>query len=224
MRIALLANSQGTDLGVRPGSEYPQLVKRALEPEHAVEVRAVSGATVRDFNRVLPEVLARGAALVVLQVGIVECSRRILSTREKAVLARIPGSRRLTRALHDHRQVVVRARHRLGIDTRLFSAGEFAREAEAFARTAAAAGARPIFVEIPAFGPDHERRWFPLSGEDAGRFNAAIAAHETIPLLSPADAAADVWQPGTVHLTEHGHELAARALVEQLRALLPVAA
>jgi len=212
IRVYLLANSQGTGAGLESGRAYPFIARDALVPRYDVHVLAVSGWSIREFNHNRENVTELRPDLTVLQVGIVECSRRILSGREKRILAAVPGGRRLTKALHDRRRQVIRARNRLGLNTRLFSVEEFEREVSGFVTAVETSGSRVLVLETPTFGPAYERRWFPLINEDIGLFNRVLRQFGAVQLL-PADADLEaVWVPGTVHLNKRGHELAAERL------------
>lgn len=214
MRVFILANSQGTAAGVELAKTYPMLVRDELAPEHEVHVLAFSGWSIADFNRHLDNVVGLEPGLVVVQVGIVECSRRILSTREKHVLSFVPGSRHLTRFLHDRRRRVVLARHRLGLDTRLFTPAQFEAELKALVKRVNAAGADVLLLEIPPFGTAYERRHFPLINEDIELFNQVIRGFDSVDLLKSDDPLEDLWVEGTVHLNAEGHRLFAARLRE----------
>ncbi|HVN59806.1 MAG TPA: SGNH/GDSL hydrolase family protein [Gaiellaceae bacterium] len=225
MRIVIVANSQGTPAGgVSVGSSYPELVQRGLAAEHAVAIYAESGWSIRDFNAHVDEILALQPDLVVLQVGVVECSRRILSTREKRLLQRIRGSTRLTLWLHDRRKGVILWRSRLRIDTRLFGVGEFDREIARFVSRLRQGGVRCLLLETPQFGLAYEREHFPLLNEDIELFNRVLRRHGAVPILRPGDDIESIWIAGTVHLTERGHALVAERLVERLQQSAVVAA
>jgi lysophospholipase L1-like esterase len=210
----LATNSQGTALGVAAGASYPELVRDALAPQHDVSIAAESGWSIRDFNAAVDRLLTPVPDLVVVQIGIVECSRRILSTFEKRVLARVPRSAKLTKFLHNRRQAVVLLRNRLHLDTRLFGLREFNDEVAQFAAGIAAAGVDLMILEIPRFGDDYERRYFPLINEDIELFNAVLRRHGAVPFVTPDDSGDEIWQAGTVHFSRRGHELAAARLAD----------
>lgn len=221
MRIVLAANSQGTEMGVAPGENYPERVRRLLAGTHEVELVLESGWTIREFNAHVDRLLASSPDVVVLQAGIVECARRILSEREKRMLARVPGSSRLTKLLHDHRPAVIRLRQRLRLDTRVCGVEEFERELAGLRDALAAGGAALLPLEIPQFAPEYAARHFPLVNEDIDLFNSVLRRFGAVEWLRPEDDLAAAWQPGTVHLTPEGHRRAAARLVAALGA--PVA-
>jgi hypothetical protein len=218
VRIAIVANSQGTALGVERGLHYPALLRDALEGDYEVDLFVVSGFTIRDFNDHIGSVVDARPDLVVVQVGIVEAAKRILSTREKTVLrvfGRLGG--KLTKFLHDRRSSVIRARHRLRLDTRLLSPREFDEELERYVAALRNGGADVLLLEIPAFGAEHERRYYPLISEDIDAFNAVLRRHGAVPMLPPESDVDAIWQPGTVHFTADGHRIAADHLATLLR-------
>lgn len=219
MRIFLLGNSQSTPAGIEPEQALSTQLRDALVPEHEFHLLAVSGWSIIDFAAHLHNVTLVRPDVVVLQVGIVECSRRILSEREKRLIARIPRSRVITKWLHDRRQRVIRARHRLGIDTRLFTVAEFERSVADVVEELEAGGARVIVLEVPPFGAAYEEQWFPLINEDAELFNSVLRQHGSVPLLTHRDPLDDLYQSGTVHFTPAGHRLAAARILAALEPL-----
>jgi len=216
VRIAVVANSQGTATGVQPEEAYPERLRALLAPEHEVIPYAVSGWAIRDFNEHVAEVLALKPDLVVLQVGIVECSRRILSAREKRVLGRIRGSARLTKWLHGRRQTVIVWRSRLRIDTRLYAVPEFAEEVARLLLALRAGAVDVLVLETPQFGSGYERLHFPLINEDIELFNRVLRRHGSVAMLAPGDDAETIWQTGTVHFDTEGHRLVAERLAARL--------
>jgi GDSL-like Lipase/Acylhydrolase family len=220
MRIFLLGNSQATALGVPRDRSYPALLRRKVLPQHEWHVMAMNGWSVRDFDFHLDNVLVVEPDVVVLQIGIVEASRRILSEREKRLLYRFPGTRRLTKFLHDHRKRVVLLRNRFGLDTRLYTPDEFDRRVGVLVERIVSSGAKPVIVETPRFGLAYEAEHFPLINDDVEVFNSVLRRHEAVPFFDLADDLDAIWQAGTVHFNQSGHELAARRIGERVAAVL----
>jgi lysophospholipase L1-like esterase len=218
LKIALLANSQGTTKGALQVLPYPEVLRDALAPAHDVVVRAESGWTIRDFNRHLDEVLAVEPDLVVLQVGIVECSRRILSATEKRIIRRLPRRHAVTKFLHDRRPDVIRWRARLRIDTRLYSVREFSSEIDEFLARCRAAGTAALLLEIPSFGAAFEQKHFPLINDDIAVFNEPLRRNGAVAIFEPGDPIETIWQEGTVHFTAAGHELVAERIAARIEA------
>jgi hypothetical protein len=220
VKVVVATNSQGTSAGAETG--YPFLVADGLAARHDVRVLAMTGFTIRDFNTHVENVVAIEPDLVVLQVGIVECARRILSVREKELIRLLPASRRLTKALHDRRQRVIRARERIGRTTRLYSVDEFRAELRRFRERVVASGADVVLLEIPRFSERYAALHFPFVNEDIDLFNGALRAEGAVPLLDGEAVDDALWQPGTVHLTQAGHRVAAERLmvrIEERRAV-----
>ena len=219
MRIVIVANSQGTAAGsgagwLEEGEEYPELIRRTVCSDHEVVSFARSGWSIRDFLAHAEEITDLRPDLVVVQIGIVECTQRILSEREKAFFYRLRGGRQVTRWLHDRRNAVIAWRRRLGITTRLVPIGEFAAALDTLAARLTKDGARLLFVEIPRFGTAYERAHFPGINRDIAQYNAVIRAHRSIEALRADDDLDEIWQPGTVHLTREGHCLFATRMIE----------
>jgi lysophospholipase L1-like esterase len=216
MRVVLLANSQATAAGVAAGEHYPALLRDRLVPPHELHLLAMTGWSIREANLHFPTVRDVRPDLVLLQLGVVDAVRRILSSAEKRTLAALgPVGNRITGALHRRRPAVIRLRHRLGIDTRLVPPAEFERELDRLLESVRASGAEPVLFEIPPFGVEHERAYFPLVGDDVATYNAILRSRGAVPLLPPEADPDAIWQPGTVHFTARGHELVA-ARVAQL--------
>ena len=218
MRIAIVSNSQGTAAGVERGSHYPALVRDALDTEHEVHFFVTSGWTIGDFNVHIGSLLDARPDLVVVQLGVVEAAKRILSAREKRLLRILgPPSLKLTKYLHDRRQAVIRLRNRLRIDTRLYSPDEFERQLEAFLTTVRASGADVILLEIPPFDSRYEELHYPLISDDIAAVNDVLRGYGAVPLLPPGTDTFRIWQPGTVHFTPEGHRIAAEQVVSFIR-------
>lgn len=221
MRILLLANSQALGVGdVQESEAYPALLQAELSADHEFQSWAVSGWSVRDFTNELEQIVALEPDIVIVQLGIVECSRRILSQLEKRILARVPGSRRFTAFLHRHRQRVIRLRNRLRMDTRFFTPAEFELEMRRLVERLDACGAEVILVETPSFGPSYEHLHFPLINEDIELFNRVLRGFGSVSLQEPGDDNETIWIEGTVHLNPRGHRLVASRLLAKLRSRL----
>lgn len=177
-----------------------------------MHVLAVSGWSIREFNFHRENITELEPDLVVVQVGIVECSRRILSARAKRTWAAVPGGGVATKFIHDRRRQVIRLRNRLRMDTRLFTTDEFRRELAIFVAAVTGTGGRLLVLEIPSFGRQYEALNFPLINEDIALFNSVLREFGAVPML-PRDADLEsVWVSPTVHLTQDGHRLAAAHL------------
>jgi hypothetical protein len=211
VRILVVANSQGTDAGLQPGRSYPRLLAAAVAPRHEVVDWSRSGWDVERFVEELPVLRAEDADVVVVQVGIVECVQRILSTGEKRFFRVVPLGDRFTKLLHDRRPAVVRLRRRLGIPARLYSTERFAAAVAALERGLAEAGTRVVLLEIPRLPDAHAARWFPFANDDIERFNAVLRSLGAVPFVDAAHDAS-LWQPATVHLSDAGHAAAAARL------------
>jgi hypothetical protein len=120
IRVLIASNSQGTGAGVPMGSNYPAIVRDALGDACDVHWLLMSGWTLRDLDTHLDEnVIAIEPRIVIIQFGIVECTRRILSETEKRIVSRLPFGRKVTRAMHASRARVLMARRRLRVETRV---------------------------------------------------------------------------------------------------------
>ena len=223
VRIVLLANSQGTAAGsgagwLVEGEEYPELVRANLADEHEVIPFSRSGWSIDDFARRIDDIIACSPDLVIAQIGIVECTRRILSEREKAFFYRLRGGRRVTKWLHDRRNPVVTWRARAGLTTRVVPLPRFESQLRTFSLLVQNAGSKVLFVEIPPFGSAYEHTYLRFINTDVELYNRALRAHPSVALLGAADDLDGIWQPGTVHFQRHGHRLFADRLTDAIRA------
>jgi hypothetical protein len=218
VRVAIVSNSQGTAAGVAHGRHYPALVRDALAGEHELHFLVVSGWSIGDFNLHIDTLVDARPDLVVVQIGIVEAARRILSTAEKRVLRKLGrAGQKLTKLLHDRRQSVIRTRRRLRIDARMYTPERFDRELGAFLATLRNAGADVLLFEIPPFSSEYERLWYPHISDDLATFNDVLRRHGAVPLLPPDADTFAIWQPGTVHFTPEGHRLVADRVTSLVR-------
>jgi hypothetical protein len=214
VRVVLATNSQGTEAGV--DVSYPFLVAKRLRPRDDVHVLAMTGFTVRDFNLHAENITGIRPDLVALQVGIVECARRILSVREKDFLRALPGGRRITKALHERRRRVIQLRERLGRTTRLFSPEEFREEVRTFRDKVTTSGAQLLLLEIPRFSDSYADEHFPFVNVDIELFNRVLRDEGAVPFLEEATDNDAIWQTGTVHLNQLGHQVAADELLSAI--------
>lgn len=214
-KVSIVSNSQGTSRGVKLGESYPA-VFAARSPELNVQFLAMSGWTIRNLREHLENVLLFGPRIAALQFGIVECTRRILSEREKALLGLVPGGRRITYALHYRRAAVVRARRRLHLDAQVLSPEEFREDLQAVLSTLASGDIEPLLLEIPPLPARHEEHRLPFVNEDIATYNDVLREFGSEPLLTEHDIVGPIWQEGTVHLNAEGHRIAADRLAQLL--------
>ena len=220
MRISLLCNSQGTAAnGVPLNAHYPFLLRKLLMDEHEIHGMLMSGWSIVDFNDRLDSVFFAEPELVILQVGIVECSPRILSRREKAVIGALPYHMTLTGWLHRRRNRVIEVRRRLGITTRLVEPDEFERLLSDFLTKMDSHGIRLLVAEIPRFPTEHEERHFPSGNNHIDEYNEIIRTFDSLSMLDEDTNSPELWIPGTVHFTRKGHEATASTLAQAIRAI-----
>lgn len=216
--IVLLSNSQGTSVGVQPDEAYPSLLGRILEPHADLHRLLVSGWTIREFITALEDnVLALRPDLVVLQLGIVECAQRILSSREKAIFRALPFGRRVTQLLHYHRAAVLRLRKQLGIAVRAMPPDEFRDAIAQASRMMAERDIHCLFVAIPTFSDAGAGLRHPLINEDIDEYNAILRDFRAITMDQEQLPYEDVFQAGSVHFNVTGHHRVATMLAEAIR-------
>lgn len=217
MRFALIANSQATAIGVAYEESYPCLLKSRLEAKgHDLVAFAMSGWSVREFNANLESVLLVRPSVVIIQLGIIECARRVLSNEEKAVLRHIPFSRHLTKFLHDRRKSVIVWRNRLGINARFMGVRVFEREFERLCSTIAGRDIFSLVVEVPYFSSAYEKEYYPFLNEDNEMFNRVMRKRKAVQIIPSQGTPEGIWQPGTVHFNRAGHCLFAEGLFGEI--------
>lgn len=213
-RVSIVTNSQGTRTGVSLGESYPALARRELTAlGFDVQLLVMSGWSIVDVNAQLENVLLFEPDLVLVQIGIVECTRRILSRREKNLLSVVPGGWRVTRWLHDRRAPVVRVRRRLGIDAREVKLPLFEAEVERLVAAIGETGAELVLLEIPSLPAGHDADYLPHGNEDIEAYNRVLRKHRAQELLRRSDPLDELFQEQSVHLSPAGHLLAAERLV-----------
>jgi lysophospholipase L1-like esterase len=223
MLVQIITNSQGSSVGVAPGENYPALAGTYLGPQYDVRPLVVSGWTLADIvNNLDDNVVFLKPDLVVFQIGIVEAAQRILSNREKNLLALLPFGRHITAAMHRHRASVLGWRKRLGIGTRVVEPKEFERLLDGLAAKLRSNGIRFVFVPVPLFPDEGRSLSHPLINEDVSLYNGMLARFECLAI--GADVHDRYFQSGTVHLSVEGHNWVARSLADELRRIGPLAA
>lgn len=216
MRVLLISNSQDSGVGVAPGESYPEVVQKRLAARVDFVPMVESGWTILDFLAHVDRVIEAEPDVVYCQLGIVECACRILSAREKDALAKIRGASRLTKLLHDHRRAVIIWRRRLGIVTRVMSPAEYRACALELKSRLEEVGIAVVFVDIPRFTQLYESTHFPFVNADIELFNSVTHELESVSLIEEEDEADELWQSGTVHFSQSGHELAGRRLADRV--------
>jgi hypothetical protein len=218
-RVSLIANSQGTSRGIAYGESYPALFMAAV-PDLTVQILAMSAWSFQDVVVHFENVLLFRPRIAIVQLGIIECTRRILSEREKAFFLLLPGGRRATFALHHRRMQVIRLRRRLHIDTRVSTPVDFRSHVGRVLDKFSKGDIEPMLLEIPPFSPAYEERYYPFINEDVELFNEVLREFGAVPFLDDRDVAGPIYQEGTVHFNVEGHRLVADRLVDLIRGRL----
>ena len=212
-KIYLLANSQGTSLGVKRVQIYPFLLQRML-PEYEFHFLIVTGWSVQEIHQNLENVFLVQPDLVIFQIGIIECARRILSDKAKTLFYALPLGRSITKVIHDHRGFAIRLRNRLNLNYRKVGPRAFELALQAICAELNEKGIRYVFLETPFFSDLYESKFFPLINEDIRIYNNVMKPYYSTPILTESDDS--IWQTGTVHFNEKGH----RIVAEQIKRLI----
>ena len=215
-RVVLIANSQGTSAGVHWKDTYPTVLTGLLGSDIELHRLILSGWTIRDFIGVIEDnIIGLRPDLVVIQIGIVECARRILSNKQKALFQIVPFGRKITKYLHNHRASILKIRNWLGINVRLIDALEFeiliARTVKIFEEY----HVPYIFVPIPYMIDNGLSLKHPMINQDIKEYNAILYKFFTAPMnydhIHPHNV---IFQTESVHFTVDGHKIFAGYLAE----------
>ena len=210
-KIFVIANSQGTTSGVTEGESYPYLLQRIL-PDYHYHFFILSGGSIREFETHIGNILLVNPDLVIFQIGIMECARRILSETEKKVLKKLPLGWMITKKLHDHRKWTIQWRNRFNINSRKMTPGVFRDGIRSLSEKLNRYHIQYLFLEIPYFSPQYEREYYPLINEDIHVYNQIIGEFNSAPIVYPEDDLYSIWQQGTVHFNKAGHQLVAERI------------
>ena len=124
--VLIITNSQGTNSGLIEARAYPEILAKKLSGTVGIFTNAVSDFMISDFEKLLEKkVLKQNPGLVIFQIGIVECTTRILSKKEKEILYAISLGRHLSRMLFTLRSFVLRFRRTINRETRVLSEDDF---------------------------------------------------------------------------------------------------
>jgi lysophospholipase L1-like esterase len=215
MRIALISNLQGTSAGVEPLENYPVVLRSILDRKHELLAFCLSDWSILDFNNHIDLILDTEPELVIAQIGIIECARRILSNRAKTFYRWLPGGRHVTKFLHKHRQAIIRFRTRLGMNAYRISTEEFRKGLESFCNALQKRRKTKIlFFKIPRFAKDYEKVHYPYLNEDIDKYNSILREYGAVSIFEEDDDLLSIWQPGTVHFNAEGHERVAERIDE----------
>ena len=222
-RVVLLANSQGTSAGINWKDAYPAVLAELLKYDIELHRLLMSGWTIRDFLDVIEDnVIGLRPDLVVIQIGIVECARRILTERHKALFRLIPFGYKVTKYLHYHRAVVLKIRNWLGINTRLIDPLEFEILISRTVKLLEENCVPYIFVPIPFITDNGLNLKHPMINKDIKEYNKILHNYVSIPidteLMQPHTT---MFQNESVHFTVDGHKFfasfLAKAIVSKLK-------
>lgn len=218
-RIVLVTNSQGSSLGVPMGSNYPSVLQELLGPDFDLHWLLISGWTVRELiTNLADNVLVWKPDLLVVHLGMVECSQRILSVREKNFMSLLPFGRSITAFLHRRRRQVLRCRHRLGISTRVVPPGEFAAAIREIEARAAEHGIRTLFLPTFKFADAGASLDHPFVNEDIEQYNRMLPGYGEVPAdILNQYGLSTIYQSQNVHFNENGHRVVAEILAAALR-------
>jgi len=213
-KIFLASNSQGTSAGISLQQSYPSLLQNLLGPDFELHRMLISGWTLRDFvDNLSDNVVSVAPDLVVMNFGIIEGARRILSNWEKRFLSLIPGGSRVTGALHRNREKVLRVRQFVGLEARQVSLSAYSASIQDAAKIMDRNDIKFIFLKTPLFPDQGKAIGNPYINKDIELFNSALDEYPSIRFESfPGGWTMDDYQPGTVHFSVAGHRKVAEYL------------
>lgn len=218
MKIFLISNSQGTSDGVLLEQGYNYLAIEALKQEgHEVHIMVMSGWGVQDFYIHIENILLCKPDLLIAQLGIIECTQRILSNKAKQIFRCLPFGKIMTKQLHNRRQQVVRLRNRWGLITRKRTPDEFRQDMLSFTTRLKELQIRHVFVEIPHFSSSYADQYFPFINQDIAIYNQILREFGSVSLFDDKDNLDDIWQKGTVHFNILGHCMMASKLIKLIK-------
>jgi lysophospholipase L1-like esterase len=210
----LISNSQGSPVGIHYNQSYPFLLQ-GMMPDTVFHYWIMSGGNVRDLNNQIENLLIVRPDLVVLQIGIVECTQRILSSKEKEIFSVLPFGRFITRKLHENRSRVIKIRKTLHCASRQTSPQKFKQEIQTLAQRLQAENIHSVFLEIPRLYPEFGVQHFPYINDDIDLYNNILRDFGAVPFFLESENYSSFWQPNSVHFTAKGHQQIAENL-EQL--------
>jgi len=214
----LITNSQGTSAGVGYNENYPSLLREKLNKNnYELHMLLMSGWSIKNFNVHIDNIISVRPDIVVVQIGIIECAKRILSDNEKRIIKYILLFHSfITNFLHKYRKKVILLRNKLKLNVRKMNLNDFTIELENFYNALQEYNIKLVMVKIPYFDKKYEKDHYPLINEDIEIYNAVIDNYPNFDLIKKNNKFYDIWQSGTVHFTKNGHRLFAKKLYEQL--------
>lgn len=223
MRIVIVTNSQGSSAGLPPGLNYPALLRELLGPRFELTAIVISGWTIADIiTNLADNVIVIKPDLVIFHVGIVEAAQRILSDREKTVIALLPFGRRITALLHRRRASVLTWRRRLGLISRVVPPQIFEQLLERLASILKSHGISSLFIRMPLFPDGGKSLDHPYVNEDISLYNQMLTRFESYQPEEPVHHS--YFQVGTVHFSAEGHRWFAKCLSGEIRRRTAMAA
>jgi lysophospholipase L1-like esterase len=237
MKVVILADSlalprQEGEGNIPFEATYPYLLDESLRERLARRAPLIieRGMRSRTIERVLDEwfemVSLRGAEVVVVHVGIVDCAPRIFMPRERAFIERLRPARlriRFLNFVHRHRRRIVQTRGRVYVPVRKFKAG-----VEEVVRRAREARVRSlVFINIIEPPPLMEERspGFRRNVEDYNRILRAQAAEQGVHLIDldnliRARGGPEELTVDGIHINHAGHKMLAQELERHILSLL----
>ncbi|HEV7860371.1 MAG TPA: SGNH/GDSL hydrolase family protein [Pyrinomonadaceae bacterium] len=237
MKVVILADSlalprQAGEGNIPFEATYPYLLDESLRGKlaHRAPLIIERGMRSRTIERVLDEwfemVQLRGAEVVVVHIGIVDCAPRVLMPRERAFVERLRPARLRVRFLdfiHRHRRRIVQTRGRVYVPVLKFKAG-----VEEVVRRAREARVRSlVFINIIEPPPEMEERspGFRRNVEDYNRILRAQAAEQGVHLIDLDNLIREHGGPEEltvdgIHINHTGHKMLAQELERHILGLL----
>jgi lysophospholipase L1-like esterase len=237
MKVVILADSlalprQAGEGDIPYEATYPYLLDQSLRRQSNQRAPWIieRGMRSRTIESVLDEwfemVELRGAEVVVVHVGIVDCAPRVFMPRERAFVERLRPARVRVRFLdfvHRHRRRIIQMRGRVYVP-----AWKFKARVEEVVRRARASGVRSlVFINIiePPSQMEERSPGFRRNVEDYNRILQAQADGQGVHLIDLDRLIREGGGPEEltvdgIHVNRTGHRMLAQELERHLLSLL----
>lgn len=208
-KLFIISNSQGTDLGVQKGDNYPILVQKYFRDNFETGLLLRSGWSVINFCNHIEDICQLKPNLVIIQIGIIDCAKRILSEKEKFLLSFIPHGKKITKFLHKNNAQVIRIREKLSVTTRVVPEKEFEKRLTCLLTFLNKFNIRYFLIDIPILPSNCPYNI--LINKDIVQYNNIMKRFGSKTMIYKSDNLEKIFQsgPGIVHFSKFGHRLIA---------------
>lgn len=190
------------------GQNYPCLLRDTLNGNFELHYLLLSGWTMKDLSdNLLDNVLALKPDLVVVHLGIIESTQRILSNWEKRFFSILPFGNRITGLLHRNRSAVLRIRRVLGLQARQVSLHAYSSTVNNIVDQLEQHQIQYLFIQTPTIPDNGKAVGHLFINDDAKAYNAILNKYEVVAIENGAAGwTQEDYQDGTVHFSQAGHK------------------